>query len=143
MNEQPSVKQKLQWKWIVITLLFYIVLYPSPLLLAHYLLAPKAAALFIGIWLFAGISIVGAIAGYLSEGVTLWEPAIAAGVFIDLFIVIMATLMKKFGGGPVGLTFFQSFVQLIVITVFFFFFSLLGAWIGERAQKLWKTKSPE
>ena len=143
MNEQSSVKQKLQWKWIVITLLFYIVLYPSPLLLAHYLLAPKAATIFIGIWLFAGISIIGAIAGYLSEGVTLWEPAIAAGVFIDLFLMIMAILVKIFGGGPVGLTFFQSFIHLIVITVIFFFFSLLGAWIGERAQKLWKTKSPE
>ena len=138
MSDQLSTTKKLQWKWVGITLLLYVVLYPAPVVIANYLLAQKAVHIFIGMWLFAGIIIIGAVAGYLSEGVTLWEPAIAAGVFIDLFFI----LAKIIGGGPVGLTFFQSFIQLIVITVIFFFFSLLGAWIGERAQQLWKTKSP-
>jgi hypothetical protein len=143
MNEQISTTKKLQWKWVGITLLLYVVFYPSPIFIAHYILGSKVAMFFSGAWLFAGIIIIAAIAGYLSEAVTLWEPAIAAGVFIDLFFIIMAILAKIFGGGPVGLTFFQSFIQLIVITVIFFFFSLLGAWLGERAQKLWKTKSPQ
>ena len=79
MDEQSSRITKIHWKWVGITLLLYLVFYPSPMLLAHYLLAPKAAEIFIGSWLFAGIIIIGAVTGYLSEGVTLLEPAIGAG----------------------------------------------------------------
>jgi hypothetical protein len=143
MDEQSSGSNKLNWKWIGITLLLYLVFYPSPMLLAHYLLAPKAAEIFIGTWLFAGIIIIGAVTGYLSEGVTLWEPAIAAGGFIALFIIVGIITSAILGGGPKGLTFFQSVVQLIAIIVIFFVFSLFGAWIGERAQKLWRPKSSQ
>ena len=140
MDEQVSSTQKIQWKWVGITLLFYIIFYPTPFFLAHYILASKIATLFTGIWLFAGISLIGIIVGYLSEGVTLWEPAIAAGLFIDLFFIVMVILTKIFGGGPVRQTFTQSLLQLFGITVFFFVFSLLGAWIGEGLQKLLKAK---
>lgn len=136
MSDQSPDAKKLQWKWIGITLLLYLVLYPLPLLLAYYLLAPKAAGSFVGIWIFAGIIIIGAIAGYVSKGVTLWEPAIAATGFIGLFFLVVGILP----GGPVGLTVFESVMQLTIIVVIFFLFSLLGAWIGERAQILWRTK---
>jgi hypothetical protein len=138
MLESLTPSKKLQWKWVGITLLLYVVFYPSPIFIAHYILAPKAAQLFIGAWLFAGIIIIGAVAGYLSEGVTLWEPAIAGAGFITLFIIAVAILSP-----PAGLSIFQSVVQLVIIMAIFFLFSLLGAWLGERAQKLWKTKSPE
>ena len=140
MEEQSSSTKKIQWKWVGITMLFYIILYPTPFLLAHYYFAPKTATLFTGIWLFAGISLIGIIVGYISEGVTLWEPAIAAGLIIDLFFIVMAILTKIYGGGPVGQNITQSLLQLFGITVFFFVFSLLGAWIGEGLQKLLKAK---
>ena len=144
MDEQSSGTKKLQWKWVGLTFLFYLVLYPLPFVAAHFLLAQRAEALFIGIWLFAGISIMGAIAGYLSEGVTLWEPAIAAAGFIGFFFLVVAILAGIFGGGPAGgTTWFQSVLQILVIVVAFFCFSLLGAWIGERAQKLRRIKSPQ
>jgi len=139
MSEQSSNTKKLQWKWVGITLLLYVVFYPLPSVIAYYLLTPKAFQIFFGMWLFAGIIIIGAVAGYLSEGVTLWEPAIAAAGFIALFLIAMIIPP----GGPAGLTVFQSVVQFVTIIVVFFFFSLLGAWIGERAQKLWKSKSPQ
>ncbi len=136
MDEKSRRAKKLEWKWVGITLLLYVVMYPLPLLMAYYLFAPKVAGSFVGIWIFAGIIIIGAFAGYLSKGVTLWEPAIAAAGFIGLFFLALAILP----GGPVGLTVFESVMQLILITAIFFLFSLLGAWLGERAQVLWKPK---
>ena len=139
MSEQSSNPKKLQWKWVGITLLFYVVLYPAPLVVAYYLLAPNTVHIFIGMWLFAGIIIIGAVAGYFSKGVTLWEPAIASAGFIVLFFALSFIAIAIKGGGPAGLTFFQSVMQLVVAILIFFFFSLLGAWIGERAQKLWRS----
>jgi hypothetical protein len=115
-----------------------VVFYPSPPLIAYYLLGPKAAQIFFSMWLFAGIIIIGAVTGYLSKGVTLWEPAIAGAGFITLFIIAITILSP-----PAGLSIFQSVVQLVITLAIFFLFSLIGAWLGERAQKLWKTKSPE
>lgn len=143
MSEQSSNPKKLQWKWVGITLLLYVVLYPTPLVIAYYLLAPRDVQIFIGMWLFAGIIIIGAVAGYLSEGVTLWEPAIASAGFIALFFALSFIAIAIQGGGPAGLTFFQSVMQIVIAIVIFFLFSLLGAWIGERAQKLWRSKSPQ
>ncbi|MCX6121259.1 MAG: hypothetical protein NTX44_06530 [Ignavibacteriales bacterium] len=143
MSEQSSNTKKLQWKWVGITLLLYVVFYPAPVVIAYYLLTQKAVQIFIGMWLFAGIIIIGAVAGYLSEGVTLWEPAIAAAGFIVLFFLGAMAMMVMMGGGLAGLTLFQSVMQIVITIVIFFFFSLLGAWIGERAQKLWRSKIPQ
>ena len=138
MSESLTSSKKLQWKWVGITLFMYIIFYPLPLFVAYYILAPKAAEIIIGTWLFAGIIIIGAIAGYLSKGVTLLEPAIAGAGFIILFIIAIATQSL-----PAGLSILQSIVQLIVTIIFFFLMSLFGAWLGECTQKLWKTKSSE
>ena len=139
MSEQSSTTKKLQWKWVGITLLLYVVLYPAPVVIAYYLLAPKVTAIFIGSWSFAGIIIIGAIAGYLSEGVTLWEPAIAGAGLVFLFILGIIIFIPL----PQRDRIFHAIILIVIMMAIVFLLSLLGAWLGERAQKLWKTKSPE
>jgi Na+/citrate or Na+/malate symporter len=137
MTESLTSSKKLQWKWVGITLLLYVVFYPSPIFIANYILAQKVAEFFTGAWTFAGIIIIGAVAGYLSKEVTIWEPAIAGASLIALCFTALTILMPR---RPQIL---HAIVPLIIMMAIVFLLSLLGAWLGERAQKLWKTKSPK
>lgn len=128
----------LQWKWVGITFIFYVAFYLLPLLIAAEIFPRNP--IIPGIWIFGGIIIVAAIAGYLSKGVTIWEPAIAGiGLVILLFgYLSFFAFPTQFRGS------LQSFiVALIIPAVIVFFLSLLGAWFGERAQKLLKQKTRE
>lgn len=138
MTELLTPSGKLQWKWVGITFVFYVLFYLLPLVLTIELF-PN---LFIipGIWIFGGIIIVAAIAGYLSEGVTIWEPAIAAaGLIILLFgYTALFVFPMAFRGAFVRRILFIVFPAIIV-----FILSLTGAWMGERAQRVWKDKKAE
>ena len=135
MEKTSISKVSLQWKWVIITFFMYVILYPIPLFVAHYALAEKTVEVFVGMWFFAGIIIIAALAGYLSEGVTLWEPAIAGAAFIALSTITASILTRK-----TAIPFVQSFLQIVFTVFFFFLLSLLGAWLGERAQRLWKKE---
>ncbi len=137
---EPSIQsKKLQWKWVGITIVLYAVFYLLPLFFLGPMLASKVAEFFFSAWIFAGIIIIAAVAGYLSEGVTIWEPAIAGVGLIFLFFLGITIFFPL----PHRERIFQTIIPLVIVMAIVFLLSLLGAWLGERAQKLWKTKSPE
>ena len=70
MAEESTQPKKLQWKWVWISLLLYAVFYLVPLFFFAY----KVEVLLF-VWMFAGIIVIAAVAGYLSPGVTIAEPA--------------------------------------------------------------------
>lgn len=129
---------KLQWKWIGITFVFYVLFYLLPLIIFSELL--PNLWIIPGIWVFGGILVVAGIAGYLSEGVTIWEPAIAAAGLVVLLLSYTAVFVfpAAFRGA-----FFRGVVFIIIPATIVFVLSLTGAWLGERAQRLWKDKSPD
>jgi hypothetical protein len=140
MTESSIQSKKLQWKWVGITFVMYLLFYLLPLILVDFFSA-KTAFVLIGCWIFGGIIIVAAVAGYLSEGVTIWEPAIAgAGLVLILFITL--AMYFHIHSRP-GITLFGEIAGILVPAIIVFLLSLFGAWLGERAQQLWKTKPPE
>jgi hypothetical protein len=138
MDEQSPTPKKLQWKWVVITFLFYLVFYLLPIAAAAYFTRGNASGVgqfFIGAWMFGGLIIVAAAAAYLSTGITIFEPAIASVTMIILWIAIFS-LFIPYGRFDIRR---DTLPTLGIISVVFIL-SLVGAWIGERAQKLWRTK---
>jgi hypothetical protein len=134
-------EQKFQWTWVVITLTMYIVLYLFPLYLfggayssgfpAH------AQRMFSGTWVFAGIIITAGLAGFMSKGVTIWEPVVGSIGFIIL-VILMNELAHVLEGGSFHLQVRDNITTL----VFFFLLSLLGSWLGELWQKGFLRKKP-
>lgn len=132
---------KFQWLWVVITLVLYIVLYLFPLYLfggafssgfpAH------AQRMFSGTWVFAGIIITAGLAGFMSKGVTIWEPVVGSIGFIIL-VILMNELAHVLAGG----TFHFKVRDNVTTLVFFFLLSLLGSWLGELWQKILLKKNP-
>lgn len=125
---------KFQWIWVVLTLTMYIVLYLFPLYLfggAYSSGYPvHAQRMFSGTWVFAGIIVTAGLAGFMSKGVTIWEPVVGSVGFIFL-VILMNELARVLYGGS-----FQLKVRDNVTTlVFFFLLSLLGSWLGELWQK--------
>jgi high-affinity Fe2+/Pb2+ permease len=115
--------------------------YLLPIFVAGNLFKDKIASQFVGAWIFGGIIIVAAAAGFLSKGVTIWEPAIAgAGLFLSFFVV-MTIYYRVFVNPDYNKS--ENILGILIPTVVIFVLSLLGAWFGELVQKLWKTKPPE
>jgi hypothetical protein len=131
MPEPSTESTALQWKWVGITFVLYAVFYLLPLFLLG-----SVAETFSDIWVFAGIVIVAAIAGYWSPGVTIWEPAIAGGGLIFLFFLGFLTL------DPPKDRVVLTVVPMLIVLMIVFLLSLFGAWLGERAQIRWRKKSP-
>jgi hypothetical protein len=119
----------------------YILFYLLPLFIAGTFFTNKIAIVLNGCWIFGGIIIVAAVAGYLSKGITIWEPAIAgAGLILILFVAITIYFHVHF---KPTIDLFGEIVGILIPTICVFLLSLFGAWLGERAQKLWQTKTPE
>jgi len=130
MDDQPSSSKKIQWKWIAISFSLYLIFYLLPLAFAP-------AMLFAGVWIFCGIIIVASVATYLSKGLVIVEPAIASALlFILLFIII-----EIFFPGNTIIIFNRGLFFTVGTICIVFVLSLVGAWIGARAHKLWKSKS--
>ncbi|MBI2619334.1 MAG: hypothetical protein HYW57_04575 [Ignavibacteriales bacterium] len=134
MDEQLESSPRLQWKWVWITLGMFVVFYVGPLWGATTMRGEFGDKI-IGGWSFGGVIVISAVAGFLSKGVTIWEPAIAGGLLTVLwygvFQIIMATK-----GASVRL----ELAPLLVIMIAIFGLSLLGAGLGEGIQNLSKKK---
>jgi hypothetical protein len=141
MNDHSSSANKLQWKWVVITFVLYLVFYLLPIVAVAYLTRNTASSignLFIGTWMFGGLIIVAGVAAYISTGITIFEPAIASGSMVILWVIIFSLFVPyaRFDVTRDALT------ALGIICVVFIL-SLVGAWLGERAQKIWKTPTQD
>ncbi len=141
MPEPPTPPRKLQWKWVGISLLMYIVFYFLPLSLVpggflSASIVTKASTIFIGIWSFAGLFIIGATAGLISKGVTIKEPAIAAVCLAILWLVAIQIRINI----AVRLT-KESLIGLLIAFATVFLVALVGAWFGEFVQKVSKSKT--
>ena len=135
MPEQEQESQRLQWKWVWITLGMFVLLYVLPLLGASSIRGNFGDKI-IGGWSFGGIIVISALAGFLSKGVTIWEPAIAGG-FLTVIWYAGFQIISATKGAPVKL----EIGPLLVIMVAIFGLSLLGAGLGEGIQNLSKRKS--
>jgi hypothetical protein len=140
MGEQSSSSKRIQWKWVAITFVLYVLFYLFPLFVIVPLLKGAIVTMIVGAWVTGGIIIVAAVAAYLSEGVTIVEPAIAGALMVILLFFTMSLYMVYTHPGvrfdiTHGMPFTVGTISIV------FALSLLGAWLGERAQKLWKSKS--
>jgi len=143
MADALEQSNKLQWKWVGITFLLEVVFYLLPILFVagvfgDYVISVRAG-MFIGAWSFGGAILLPAIAAFLSEGITIWEPAIAGVVLVALWYIAFRLFLARYIASGVS----EDIPYLVLIMVIIFLLSLLGAWYGERAQKLWRSKTPE
>jgi len=143
VTEQSTHTRKFQWKWVGISMASYLLFYMLPVAIVVHSYSPGDPSVIVrtvlAVWSFAGIFIIAAIVGYISEGVTLWEPACSAasmivvvGVYFDVHILSSGLYVKVRMSGLLR--------ETLVIVIVFVLLSLLGAWFGERAQKLWRQQ---
>jgi hypothetical protein len=136
MTDTITQHTRLQWKWVGITIAMYFSLYLLPIFIVSVFFKNTIAIKLIGGWMFGGIIIVAALAGYFSEGITIWEPAIAGtGLILGIFVCVIVYTRIIYGA---RLNVVTEFLAILIPTLVVFLMSILGAWIGERAQKLWK-----
>ena len=143
MAETSTPSNQLQWKWVGISLLMYVVFYFLPLFLVPGGLlnedtATTTSSTLVGIWIFAGVFIIAAVAGFISAGVTIREPFIAAVGLVILWCVV--TLLRLRWPAPFSLGISAAFICVAMVVGLL---SLSGAWFGERLQKAFRTKPPE
>jgi hypothetical protein len=143
MPDMPSAPKQFQWKWVGISLLMYIVFYFFPLTLVpggmlSGTTVTNASAVFIGVWSFAGMIVIAAVAGFISKGVTIREPAAAA---VGLVILTLVAVQIKFNAAIQITT--QGILGLIIALAVVAGLSLAGAWFGEILQKVIQSKGPE
>ena len=122
MTAPPKVP-RLQWKWVWITLGMFVGLYFIPIIAASTMRGEFANKI-IGGWTFGGVLVITALAGYLSKGVTIWEPAVAGGLLTILWYIVLQVMTA------VRL----DIIQLVVVLVAIFGLSLVGAGLGEGIQ---------
>jgi len=132
MSETGMQSKKLQWKWIGISVVLYAVFFLLPLMFSFLL---RSSIVPIGV--FAFVVAIGAVVAYLTDGVVRWEPAIAGAGLMLLFLIAMIVLIPRqisIPGATIGMT---------VIAGIVFLLSFLGAWLGQRGRKRWKSKPSE
>lgn len=117
--------QKLNIKWILISLVIFIIVQfvlGAALTLFSFLTFGLGAILFL-VFKPLVYFIGGVIAGYLSPGVTIKEPAIAA-----IIVVVGGTLLESTHLG------FGGFIAMAISGLIAFFAATYGAKIGEKMQ---------
>lgn len=147
MTEPTTPVKKFQWKWVGISFLSYALFYVGPLVVAgafssNTSMMSSLGRIFSGIWCLAGIVIVAGIVAYLSEGVTLWEPAVGAGLLVALGLSVAAYRIMVTEPAH-RMHALRIIGPIVTLTAIAFVLSLFGARLGERAQKLWRKKPPE
>ena len=139
--QRRKEKKLVDWKWVGISIASYLLFYALPILIArrpytHYHMGEFERVL-VAVWIFGGVIIVAAVIGYLSKGVTLIEPVIASIGTILLWVIAYNLFVA-----PGALRMSRDIPQLFAIIGATFLLSLGGAWLGERAQKLWRKEPP-
>ncbi|MBI4427907.1 MAG: hypothetical protein HY562_02195 [Ignavibacteriales bacterium] len=137
MENEKTIRpfKKIDWRWVGVGYCLFVVfhLMPSYLLLglARFGLADELSK---GIWLFAGLAVIGWYIGYRSRGVTILEPSISAFVYT----LTLALFFDRFWGRSFSM---RSAGLIYVWTLGGFVIAFVSAWIGElwQARKQAKT----
>ena len=141
MTEQPAPSDTFQWKWVGITFIMFALFYLLPIIIVGKMFSggamSKGAEVFVGSWSVIGAIVIAALAGFLSEGVTIWEPAIAGICAILLWAVILFQAFAQ-RGAKISTEFIP---YLFGMTMIVFLLSLFGATVGERIQELRKKNT--
>lgn len=136
MPDVQSTRTKIQWKWVWTLLLMYVALYFLPLSLVpggflSRTIVTKGSATLTGIWSLAGMFIIAAVAGFVSRGVTMKEPAVVAlgvaGIWLLALQITFNRVIRFSSEHTLGL-----FIALLMIVTL----AVGGAWFGERMQIL-------
>jgi hypothetical protein len=146
MAEPVPQPGKLEWKWVAITFVMYVVFYLLPILFGFGFFAGHfgghGTGVFLGVWTFAGIIVIAALCGYLSKGVTIWEPALA-GLALTTIALLYLAYKILFASAGHRMPLFHLVVPALALLGTVFVLSLLGAWLGELAQRLWRPDPPD
>ena len=146
MAEPANQSGKLEWQWVVISFVLYVVFYLLPILIGFGVITSRVGGrgmdMFLGIWTFAGIIVIAALCGYLSKGVTIWEPALASLALATIVLIYLAYKIV-FASAVHRMPLFHLIVPALALLGTVFVLSLLGAWLGELAQRLWRPESPD
>ncbi len=146
MAEPSKQSAKLEWQWVAISFVLYVVFYLLPILIGFGFFTSRVGGrgmdLFLGIWTFAGIIVIAALCGYLSKGVTIWEPALASLALATIVLIYLAYKIV-FASAVHRMPLFQHIVSALMLLGTVFVLSLLGAWLGELAQRLWRPEPPD
>jgi hypothetical protein len=141
MNELPT--NKFQWKWVWISLSMYIVFYFLPLAfipggVLSETSRTKPPGYFVVLWLFAGPLLISAVAGFLSKGITIKEPTLAAvGLMFLWNIAVQLRLNSAFRFST------RNLLQILVGLVTVALLAFIGAWLGERIQNTEKVQTKQ
>jgi len=120
--------KRIDWQWVGIGYCFFIVyhLLPSYLILglSRNGLTGEMAK---GIWLFAGLGVIGAYIGYRSRGITILEPAISALLYMATLTLLFDQFWgRSFGPRSVGLIYYWIAGGFLI--------AFVSAWVGELVQ---------
>jgi len=135
-DEYEEIEPGFQWKWVILSLLVYLIFYFLPLMMVPGGIISGGAAnelsvYVIGIWGTAGVFIISAIMAYFSPGITVWEAVVSAVGVVVLMVVVLSletnTLVLASTSDVAGF----SIVLLVV-----FGMAYMGGWWGEKLQNI-------
>ena len=139
MTESLTRPKKLQWKWVWMSFVLYILFYILPFFIVGNYFTNNIGVQFIGVWMFGGIIIVAAVAGYFSHGMCIWESVLAGAGLAIVFFISMIVYIRMFVNPGYKIT--GRIIWFLVPTMTVFLLSLLGVWLGEQLQTFLKKKS--
>ena len=122
MEGSSSEGKPLQWKWVVVGVVVGVVIAGA----SFFIVMPTFNSIPIqSLVLLSGFVITGAIVGYASPGVTIREASVAGGMVALIMIVLLYATGQALG---------QDLLRNLLLLVFGFGLSWIGAWVGEKLQ---------
>ncbi len=125
-----------QWKWVILSLLMYLIFYFLPLMLVPGGIiaggvANELSMYVIGIWGTAGVFIISAVMAYFSPGITVWEAVVSAVGVVILMVVVLSLETSQL---LIATT--SDAVGFVIILLVVFGMAYMGGWWGERLQNI-------
>ncbi len=122
MEGSTKVRQPLQWKWVLVGVVVGVLIAGTSFLIVM----PTFHSIPIqSLVLLSGFVVTGAIVGYASPGVTIREASVAGAMVALVTVVLLYTTGEALG---------QDLLRNVLLLVFGFGLSWVGAWVGEKLQ---------
>ena len=141
-KQRSGEGRKFDWNWFAISLAMYLIFYIAPLSLSIGITDYTSWIHgFFSSWLFAGVIIIAGITAYLSKGVTIWEPALAALLMMVIYTIGVYGVRSVMYGDKsylVRYSVMDAFWPVIVV----FLLAVFGGWLGEKIQAATVRKKP-